>query len=130
MEQKKEHKVEQKIAGEKRQSKKIGFAYEKMAAEYLEKKGCRILEQNFYTKVGEIDLIVRDGAYLVFVEVKYRSDQRGGHPLEAVDARKQKRIKRAAYVYLMRHGYPENTPCRFDVVGILRDEIMHVENAF
>lgn len=111
-------------------SKKIGLAHEKMAAEYLKKKGCRILKQNFYTKFGEIDMIVRDGAYLVFVEVKYRSTQRGGHPLEAVDRRKQVRIRKAAQFYLLRYGIPEDMPCRFDVVGILQDEIIHIENAF
>ena len=111
-------------------SKKIGLTQEQIAAEYLKKKGCHILEQNFYTKFGEIDMIVRDGTYLVFVEVKYRSTQRGGHPLEAVDSRKQIRIRKAAQLYLLRHKMPEDTPCRFDVVGILRDEIIHIENAF
>ena len=112
------------------QNKRLGLAYEQKAAEYLEKKGFQILERNYYTRCGEIDLIVRDGAYLVFVEVKYRASQRGGHPLEAVDARKQRRLRRAAALYLLRCGYPENTPCRFDVVGILGEEIFHVENAF
>lgn len=115
---------------EKRQSKEIGTAYEALAAEYLKGKGYRIIKQNFFTKSGEIDMIARDGAYLVFVEVKYRSSQRGGHPLEAVDIRKQKRIRRAAQYYLLRYGCPENTPCRFDVVGILQEEIIHIENAF
>lgn len=112
------------------ESREIGAAYEKRAAEYLEKQGCCILKQNFYTRSGEIDMIVKDGEYLVFVEVKYRSSQRGGHPLEAVNLRKQKRIRRAAQFYLLRYGYPENTMSRFDVVGILQDEIVHIKNAF
>ena len=113
-----------------RQSRKTGFAYEKKAAEYLTEKGYRILQQNFYTKFGEIDMIARNGKYLVFIEVKYRSTERGGHPLETVDVRKQNRIRRAAQFYLLRYGFPENTLCRFDVVGILGDEVVHIENAF
>ena len=108
----------------------IGFAHERQAAEYLRGKGYRILAQNFYTRFGEIDLVVKDGRYLVFVEVKYRASEKGGHPLETVDARKQNRIRRAAQFYLLRYGYGESTPCRFDVVGILGDEVVHVENAF
>lgn len=114
----------------KEESRRTGFAYEKKAAEYLAQKGYRILKQNFYTKFGEIDVIARDGRYLVFVEVKYRSSQRGGHPLETVDGKKQNRIKKAALFYLLRYGLPENTPCRFDVVGILGDQVVHIENAF
>lgn len=113
-----------------RQSRKTGFAYEQKAAEYLAEKGYRILKQNFYTKFGEIDMIAKDGQYLVFVEVKYRSSERGGHPLESVDVKKQNRIRKAAQFYLLRYGLPENTPCRFDVVGILGDEIVHIKNAF
>lgn len=111
-------------------NKKTGLAQEERAAEYLEKKGFRVLERNFYTKFGEIDIIARDGDYLVFVEVKYRSGQRGGHPLEAVGKRKQQHIKQAAQYYLLRYGIPEDTPCRFDVIGILREEITHIEDAF
>lgn len=112
------------------QSKKIGLAYEQVAVEYLERKGCRVLNRNFYTKFGEVDIIVSDGEYLVFVEVKYRTDRKGGHPLEVVDVKKQMRIKKAAQFYLLRYGFSENTPCRFDVIGILKDEIFHIENAF
>lgn len=112
------------------QKRAIGYEYERKAAEYLKEKGYHILKQNFYTKFGEIDMIARDGKYLVFVEVKYRSTKRGGHPLEAVDGKKQNRIKKAAQFYLLRYGYGENTPCRFDVVGILQEEIIHIENAF
>ena len=111
-------------------SRKIGFDYEKRAGEYLQRKGYVIVAQNFYSRFGEIDLIVRDGAYLVFVEVKFRSTGRGGHPLEQVDVCKQNRMRRGAQFYLMRNGLPENTPCRFDVVGILGEEIVHIENAF
>lgn len=110
--------------------RRTGAEYEQQAAQYLEKKAYRILERNFYTRSGEIDIIARDGRYLVFLEVKYRKDKREGHPLEAVDRRKQARIRRVAQFFLLRHGYGTDTPCRFDVIGILGGELIHVENAF
>ncbi len=111
-------------------NRKKGEEYENRAAEYLQQKGFRILEHNFYSRYGEIDLVAKDGNYLVFVEVKYRENDRGGHPLETVDVRKQRRICRTAEYYCLCHGYKETTPCRFDVVGIMGTEIIHVEDAF
>lgn len=111
-------------------SRKRGAQYEKVAADYLEKQGLQILQRNFSSRFGEIDIVAREGRYLVFVEVKYRATDSGGHPLEAVDIRKQRRIGRTADFYLLRFGYGEATPCRFDVVGIVGDEIIHVRNAF
>lgn len=108
----------------------VGSEHEKCAAAYLEQHGMHILEYNYRLRSGEIDLIARDGKYLVFVEVKFRSDNRRGTPLEAVDLHKQKNIIRTAQHYLLRHGYGMETPCRFDVVGITGEEITHVKNAF
>lgn len=108
----------------------IGSEYEKRAAAYLEQSGMCILEYNYRIRSGEIDLIARDGRYLVFVEVKYRANSHLGTPLEAVDARKQRTIIRTAQHYLLRHGYGMETQCRFDVVGICKDVITHIENAF
>ncbi|MDO4523390.1 MAG: YraN family protein [Eubacteriales bacterium] len=107
-----------------------GAQYEELAAEFLEKKGCRIIDKNFRIRSGEIDLIVRDGRYLVFVEVKYRKNVQKGSPLAAVDARKQRVILQTAQYYLHRKGYPEDMPCRFDVIGICGEEIVHVKDAF
>lgn len=108
----------------------VGSYYEKRAASYLEQCGMRILEYNYRLRSGEIDLIARDGKYLVFVEVKFRTGSCLGTPLEAVDLRKQRSIIRTAQHYLLRHGYGTETPCRFDVVGITGEEITHVKNAF
>lgn len=110
--------------------REIGSNYERCAAEFLKEKGMEILEYNYRIRSGEIDLIARDGAYLVFIEVKFRADTRRGTPLEAVDSRKQKTIVRTAQHYLLRHGYGMDTPCRFDVVGIAGEEITHIRNAF
>lgn len=121
-----------KALGQKAQTnrRRTGARYERQAAEYLEKKGYRILERNFYTRYGEIDIIARDGRYLVFLEVKYRRDAGEGHPLEAVDLRKQNKIRKTARFFLQRHGYRGDEPCRFDVIGILGGELVHVEDAF
>lgn len=106
-----------------------GKQYESLAAEYLQRQGMVILERNYRDRTGEIDLIGRDGAFLVFVEVKYRRDLRTGEPAEAVTARKQQRIRRTAQYYLYSHRCG-NVPCRFDVVSILGEEIRWIPDAF
>ena len=110
--------------------REVGSRYEETAAAFLQKKGLHILEKNFRCRQGEIDLVCREGKELVFTEVKYRSDASFGSPFEAVDLRKQEKIRRTALFYLCRYGYPENTPCRFDVVGITGDSIQLIRNAF
>lgn len=108
----------------------LGKEKEKLAEHYLEAKGYRILERNFYARGGELDLIAKDAEYLVFIEVKYRSADSKGHPLEAVDFRKQNKIRFAAQYYMYKNQLPEDTPCRFDVVSILGEEITLVKDAF
>lgn len=100
------------------------------AAAYLKKKGYRILEANFRCRFGEIDLIARDGAYLVFIEVKYRSSLKDGDSLEAVNRRKQRKIHRVAEYYLCMHQEKTDLPCRFDVIGIEEERIRLIRNAF
>ena len=107
-----------------------GYLQEEKAAKYLKQKGYRIVARNFYSRYGEIDVIARDGKYLVFVEVKFRKNAKGGHPLEAVDIRKQKRICKTADWFCLRYGYSEGVPYRFDVIGIMGEEIIHIEDAF
>lgn len=108
----------------------IGTHYEQLAAEYLEKNGLKLLAKNFRCSQGELDLIAKDGAYVVFVEVKYRSSRSKGMPAEAVNLQKQRRICRAARYYLYQNHMGEDTPCRFDVVSILENEICWIKNAF
>ena len=110
--------------------RRTGAAYEEKAASWLEEHGMQILERNYRCRRGEIDLIAMDGKYLVFVEVKYRRDLHAGYPAEAVDARKQKRIAGAAVCYCRERKISQDQPCRFDVVGILGDEIEHIKDAF
>ena len=75
-------------------------------------------------------IVAKDGEYLVFVEVKYRSSGRSGSPLEAVDSRKQRIISKVASYYCLTHGYGEASPCRFDVVAIKGEEYTLIKNAF
>lgn len=110
--------------------RKTGAEYEEKAASWLEKQGMRILEKNYRCREGEIDLVAMDGSYLVFVEVKYRRDQHAGHPAEAVDARKQRKIVRTAMYYCMERKIFQDQPCRFDVVSVLGNSTEHIKDAF
>ncbi len=107
-----------------------GSRYEEQAAAWLEQAGLQILERNYRCRQGEIDLIALDGETLVFVEVKYRSGLWAGSPEEAVDRRKQNRIRTVARYYLYQKGLGEDLPCRFDVVGILGEQIHWIRDAF
>jgi putative endonuclease len=97
--------------------KRLGDAGERMAARHLRRRGYRIVARNFRDGGGEIDLVAMDGETLVFVEVKTRRDDAAGAPLEAVDARKQERLRRAAQAFAARHRAARRA-MRFDVVAI------------
>ena len=112
----------------------LGAWGEEQAVEYLRRQGMKILEQNFTTRVGEIDIIARDKKNLVFVEVKTRRSNAFGSPQEAVGARKQRQIVRTAHWYLQNHPCGKLQP-RFDVIAILCQsgsdvQITHIPNAF
>ena len=114
----------------KENRRKTGADHERQAAEFLKAKGYRIVEQNYRCRAGEIDIIAEDDPYLVFVEVKYRATAAAGYALEAIDEKKIARIRRTAAFYLYEKGYPEETPCRFDAVGVDGERITHIEHAF
>ena len=107
----------------------IGSNYEKIAGQYLEKQGYQIIEYNFHSRYGEIDIIAKHQGYFVFVEVKYRENDKSGHPFEAVSVSKQRTISKCAFYYLQKHKVQEES-VRFDVVGILGDKIQVIQNAF
>jgi len=106
----------------------IGALAEEDACQFLEKRGLQFIEKNYYVvneagkKIGEIDLIMRDKAYLVFVEVKKREQNDYGDVLEMITPQKQSRIIRTAKHYLVRTYQFNNTFCRFDVIGITPDK--------
>lgn len=121
--------MRRKLTGDQ-SSKAVGIRYEKQAAEFLKEKGYRILEQNYRCKKGEIDIIAKDEEYLCFIEVKFRDDPDMTKALGAVNAGKQRKISGAALYYLMEKGYLDDTPCRFDVLGITPKGMQLVRNAF
>lgn len=113
--------------------REIGTRYEEEACAYLEKNGVLIKERNFRCRQGEIDIVGTQEGYLVFFEVKYRATDKGGLPEEAVNYAKQKKICRTGDYYRMLHGYSDDRPVRYDVIGISgRDsmEIRWYKNAF
>ena len=115
-----------------KENKRLLGAYkEAEAAKYLAAKGYCIIKMNFRTRSSEIDIIAKDRDTYVFVEVKYRKDYSCGDPLEAVTPAKQRRIRMAALYFLEDMNLiPDYTDMRFDVIGITKDNIKHIENAF
>jgi putative endonuclease len=95
----------------------LGESGEDLACRALERRGYAILERRYRTRAGEIDIVARDGAVLVFVEVKARRSGRFGHPAEAVTPGKRRRVARMAADYLARRR-PRVSSCRFDVVAV------------
>jgi putative endonuclease len=111
----------------------LGRRGERAAEKYLKRKGYRIVARNFRAAGAEIDLVAIDGETLVFVEVKTRRSRTSGAPEEAVDERKQLRMRRAAEVFLARYRAGDKE-LRFDVVAVdasgKRLEIELLRNAF
>ncbi len=108
----------------------VGSRYEQVALEFLKERGYVILEQNFQCRTGEIDMIAKENGYLTFIEVKYRRNTANGLPQEAVGLHKMRKITRTAGYYMLKKRIPADTPCRFDVVVILDQEISLIQNAF
>ncbi len=110
-----------------------GAEGEEIAARFLQKRGYVILTRNFRTDQGEIDIVAKEGATVVFVEVKARSGGQFGTPELAVDLRKQEKLSRSALLYLSRK-YPDGCPCRFDVVAVQQGaegaQVTLFQNAF
>ena len=90
---------------------------EDLACRHLRREGLTVVERNYRCRVGEIDIVARDGECVVFVEVKERGDASHGEAVEAVTPAKRRRVIRAAQLWAARHGASES-PVRFDVVGI------------
>ena len=107
-----------------------GTKREKQAAEYLTSQGMRILETNFRSRQGEVDLIGIHENCLVFVEVKYRKNTRSGLPEEAVSLPKQQKICLVSDYYRLQHPKEGTRQVRYDVVAFCGDEIVWHKNAF
>ena len=99
-----------------------GQQMEQLASRYLRKQGLQVLENNYYSKRGEIDLICRDGDTLVFVEVRFRKSDGLTSGAESITPTKTRRIIHTAQCYLQQHALWQ-MPCRFDVVDISRSSL-------
>ena len=118
------------MEGRKKNKRSFGSIWERYTAERLNEAGLDILVCNFRCRLGEIDIVARDGEYIVFTEVKCRKSKVAGDPLEAVTAYKQRTIRRVASFFLLHYGLREDTPCRFDVYGIETDPMGNVLNEY
>ncbi len=108
----------------------LGERKEDEAARFLLLQGLVIKEHGFACRFGEIDLIAKDGDFTVFVEVKYRKNASSGHPEEAVDHRKARKISKVADYYRVIRHLKEDDPIRFDVIAIEGEQITWHKNAF
>ena len=104
-----------------RNNRDIGKLGERMAEKFLASRGFRIMERNFSTPFGEIDLIVKQADFTVFVEVKTRISERFGSPLSSITKEKQKHILKNCNFYLKRHSLYEK-PCRIDAISVMLNE--------
>jgi putative endonuclease len=98
----------------------LGKTGEDLACRELERRGYAIVARRYRRHGGELDIVARDGAMLVFVEVKAREGRAFGEPAEAITAIKRRRISRLAGEYVVQHHLTD-CPCRFDVVSICFD---------
>lgn len=106
-----------------------GDSAEEKAHLYLIAQGLKPVTRNFRCRLGELDLIMKDGESLVIIEVRYRKSNRYGNASESITPKKQKRIIAAAGLYLSQH--PTKDPIRFDVVAISGEtDIQWIKNAF
>lgn len=111
-------------------TKQTGNIGEEIAAKFLLNKGFVIIERNYRTKRGEIDIIAEKDELLIFVEVKYRTSNRLGPGTAAVTEYKKQKIMNTAKAYIFEKGLNPHKPVRFDVIDIFEKEITHFENAF
>ena len=116
--------------------RQVGNQAETIALKHLCKHGLELIEQNYLTQAGEIDIIMLDKSEqtLVFIEVRYRQNTQFGSATESVDRHKQAKLIRTAQYYLQRHSKYQEFICRFDVVGVESDlkypTINWIKNAF
>lgn len=106
---------------------------EQLATEFLRKHGYRVIERNYHCRIGEVDIIAREGKELVFVEVRTRESVDFGEPEESIDLSKQKRLVKLSYYYIIEHAL-ESIPWRIDVVTVrlspdAKPEIRLLKNA-
>jgi len=110
-----------------------GIAAESLAGDYLHRAGLVLVARNYRSPFGEIDLVMREGNTLVFVEVRYRQSSRFGTPAETVTAPKRAKIRATAEHFLQQRREWAQSPCRFDILAIEGNDPLRVDwlqNAF
>ncbi len=114
---------------------KIGSIGEQLAVDYLKNKGYYILDRNYRTKLGELDIVAKKNNLIVFIEVKTRTSDKFGVPSEAVNYKKQKTIQKLSQQYILNKNlYDDCWLYRFDVIEVrIKDKkykVEHIENGF
>ena len=107
-----------------------GDHFEGAALSFLQAHGLRLVRANFLCRHGEIDLVMRDGETLVFVEVRYRRSSAFGGALGSVTAAKRRKLISAAHLWLAWHPHDARRPCRFDVLAFEGEAVEWVRAAF
>lgn len=115
---------------EQMNKRQIGADKEQLARRYLEAEGYEILAINYRCRQGELDIVARDGAELVFIEVKYRKNADCGGSMYAISTQKKRNISYCARYYIYKEGIHPDEPMRFDVIAMDGDKLTHVKNAF
>lgn len=109
----------------------IGQNAERKAEAFLQGQGLKLLERNYYTRFGEIDLIMRERDALIFVEVRSRQSNNFGTPAASITYQKQQKLLKTAQIYLLQRNLGEKISCRFDVIEILgTNDPLWIKNAF
>lgn len=111
----------------------LGNRAENLALRFLQKAGLKLIERNFHCRYGELDLIMQHDNYLLFVEVRYRKNEKFGGALASIDHRKQAKLRRTAEFYLIKNKLTDSA-CRFDILclagPLIKPEFLWIENAF
>jgi putative endonuclease len=110
--------------------RKTGQRAERQAIKFLRAQGLKLIRKNFYSRYGEIDIIMRSQHNIIFAEVKMRSSNTFGSPIEYVTLSKQKKIINTAQVFLLKHTKYTCLQPRFDVIGITPSKTIWIKNAF
>lgn len=102
----------------KQTTQSLGLAAEEQALRYLERKGLQLITKNFHCRLGEIDLIMRDGEDIVFIEVRSRGRMDYGTASDSINKRKQGKLIKSATLFLQKCGLLYKVSSRFDVIAI------------
>lgn len=111
-------------------TRRIGKEREEQAVQYLREQGYHILTQNYGNRFAELDVVAREDAYLCFIEVKYRKNDRYGAPEGVISGKKIHNICKASEFYMRENRISPDTPVRYDVVLIIGEEIRLIRDAF